>query len=292
MGVDAADFDQDGWLDLFITNVDHEMFSLYRNVGASFSSPTSAKSAAADLPLIFEDLAIPSGIGRSTMLFSGWGCRFFDYDNDGELDLLMCNGHPDTVVQQRIPAVSYAEPMLLFRNEGRRGGFTPPASKDSQGRPATSALPTWKNVSAESGPIFSKPLAARGLALGDFDNDGSVDVLVAVNDGPPVLLRNHAGRKNHWLGLRLIGRKGNPDAIGARITYCSGDFERSRYVAAGASFMSAHDPRIVLGLGPRAKLDWLEIAWPQPSGKTQRFENPPVDRYLTLTEGDPKWKLS
>ncbi|MGH9817829.1 MAG: FG-GAP repeat domain-containing protein, partial [Candidatus Acidiferrales bacterium] len=193
MGVDAADFDQDGWLDLFLTNVDHEMFSLYRNQKQE----------------IFDDLAIPTGIAAATMLLSGWGCRFFDYDNNGEIDLIMCNGHPDTVVQQRIPSVTYEEPMLLFRNAGHNAESTP----------RLGTRPDWSNVSAESGPVFAKKFAARGLALGDFDNDGSVDVLVAVNDAAPVLLRNHAGRQNHWLGVRLIGRKSNPDAIGAKITW-------------------------------------------------------------------------
>jgi hypothetical protein len=252
MGVDAADFDQDGWLDLFVTNVDHEMYSLYRN----HKDET------------FDDLTIPTGIGRATMLLSGWGCRFFDYDNDGELDLLICNGHPDTMVQTRMPQVKYSMPMLLFRN----------------------AASGWKNVSSESGPVFAKEFAARGLALGDFDNDGSVDALVAVNDGAPLLLRNHAGRKNHWLGVRLIGRKANVDAIGAKITWRSGEVQRHRWITGGGSFLSSHDPRVVLGLGQRAKIDWLEVRWPLPSGKVERFLNPPVDRYITIVEGEGKWK--
>jgi hypothetical protein len=252
MGVDAADFDQDGWIDLFITNLDHEMFSLYRNLKRD----------------IFDDLAIPTGIGQATLLFSGWGCRFFDYDNDGELDLITCNGHPDTAVQKRFPQVKYAEPMLLFHNSAGK----------------------WTNVSAQSGPVFGKDLAARGLAVGDFDNDGSVDVLVAVNDGAPLLLRNHAGRRNHWLGVRLAGRKANPDAIGAKLTYRSGEFQRHRWISAGGSYLSSHDPRVVLGLGQRTKVDWLEVKWPLPSGKIERFENPPVDRYITIVEGEGRWK--
>jgi hypothetical protein len=252
MGVDAADFDQDGWLDLFLTNVDHEMFSLYRNHKDG----------------TFDDLAIPTGIGAATMLLSGWGCGFFDYDNDGDLDLIVCNGYPDTVVEKRLPDVKYFEATLLFRNTGSK----------------------WANVSAESGPIFGKNLAARGLALGDFDNNGSVDVLIAVNDGPPVLMRNNVGRQNHWLGVRLIGRKANVDAIGAKITYRSGEFQRSRTIVGGGSYASARDPRVVLGLGQRTKLDWVEIKWPQPSGKIERLTNLPVDRYITIVEGDGKWK--
>ncbi len=251
MGVDAADFDQDGRIDLFVTNLDHEMFSLYRNRAG-----------------MFDDLALPSGIGAATVPYSGWGCRFFDYDNDGELDLIVCNGHPDTVVQKRIHDVTYAEPLLLFRNTGAG----------------------WKNVSAQGGPIFGRDFAARGLALGDFDNDGSVDVLIAVNDGAPVLLRNHAGKQNHWLGVRLAGRKSNPDAIGATITYRSGDFQRHRTIVGGGSFLSARDPRVVLGLGLRTKVDWIEVKWPAPANRTEKFVDLPVDRYIKIVEGEGKWQ--
>jgi enediyne biosynthesis protein E4 len=257
MGVDAADFDQDGWLDLFLTNVDHEMFSLYHN----------RKDGS------FDDLAVPTGIGGATMLLSGWGCGFFDYDNDGELDLIVCNGYPDTMVEKRLPDVKYFEPILLFKNSG-----------------STDARLKWKNVSAESGAVFAKSLAARGLALGDFDNDGSVDVLVAVNDGPPVLMRNNAGRQNHWLGVRLIGRKANVDAIGAKITYRSGDLQRERTIVGGGSYASARDPRVVLGLGPRTKLDWVEVKWPKPSSVVERIGGLPIDRYITIVEGEGKWK--
>jgi hypothetical protein len=252
MGVDAADINQDGWLDLFLTNVDHEMFSLYRN----------------HRDMSFDDLAIPTGIGAATMLLSGWGVKFFDYDNDGDLDLLIANGHPDTMVDKRIQDVRYYEPMLLFRHSGDK----------------------WENVSAQSGPIFSKDLAARGMAIGDFDNDGAVDVLVAVNDAAPVLLRNHIGRRSHWLGVRLIGKKANMDAIGARIAYQAGDLHRTAYKTGGGSYLSAHDPRVVLGLGQRTKVDWLEITWPQPSGRVERIVDLPLDRYITIVEGEGKWR--
>ena len=252
MGVDAADVDQDGWLDLFLTNVDHEMFSLYRNHHDE----------------TFDDIAVPTGIGVATMMLSGWGLKFFDYDNDGELDLMVVNGHPDTVVQKRIPGVAYAEPMLLFHQVNGK----------------------WRNVSSESGPVFKKDLAARGLAIGDFDNDGAVDALVLVNDGAPMLLRNRVAHGNHWLGVRLIGRKANIDAIGAQITYHAGDLQRRRTLVGGGSYASYHDPRVVLGVGGRAKIDWIEVKWPQPGGRTQRFTDLPIDRYITITEGDEKWK--
>lgn len=252
MGVDAADFSQDGWIDLFVTNVDHEMFSLYRN----------HKDES------FDDIAVATGIGPATMLLSGWGAKFLDYDNDGEIDLILCNGHPDTMVEKRMSDVHYDEPMLLFRNDGKH----------------------WKNVSGESGPIFSTPIAGRALALGDFDNDGSVDVLVTVNDGAPVLLKNNAGRQNHWLGLRLVGKKANIDAVGAMVTYKAGELLRHRTKVGGGGYLSSHDPRVVLGLGKQLKVDWLEVKWPQPSGKVERFTDLPVDRYITIVEGEGKWE--
>jgi hypothetical protein len=145
-------------------------------------------------------------------------------------------------------------------------------------------------VSSQSGPVFSKNLAARGLAVGDFDNDGAVDVLVAQNDGAPVLLRNNAGRRNHWLGVKLIGHKGNIDAVGARLSYQAGDLLRHQWKMGGGSYLSSHDPRIVLGLGQRTKIDWLEVKWPNPSGKTERFTELPIDRYITIEEGQGRWK--
>lgn len=252
MGVDAADYDQDGWIDLFEANVDQEMYSLYHN----------------DKNEVFTDVSNPNGIGVATRLMSGWGLKFLDYDNDGDLDLLLCNGHPDDTVEKRIEGVKFREPMLLFRNTGK--GF--------------------QNVSQQSGPAFSKPLAARGLAIGDFDNDGAVDLLISQNNGAPILLRNWAGRENHWLGVRLVGTKSNIDAVGAKITYQAGDLQRHKFKVGGGSYLSSHDPRMVLGLGKRTKIGWLEIEWPQPSGKKERIADLPIDRYITIVEGEGKWK--
>ena len=252
MGVDAADYNQDGWLDLFVANVDHEMYSLYRN----------------NQDGTFEDAAVPAGIGQTTALMSGWGLKFFDYNNDGDLDLLLSNGHPDTTIQDHHPEIRYREPLLLFEGNGK----------------------SWKNVSSQCGPAFQTPIAGRGLALGDFDNDGAVDVLITVNDGPPLLLRNTAASKNHWLGLRLIGTKSNIDAIGAKVTYQAGDLLRHKTKTGGGSYLSSHDPRLVLGLGNRTAIDWLEVLWPLPGGKAQRFTHLPIDRYITLIEGQEGWK--
>ncbi|HXP17883.1 MAG TPA: CRTAC1 family protein, partial [Terriglobales bacterium] len=239
-------------MDLFVANIDHEMYSIYRN----------------NKDETFDDLAVPTGIGAATRMMSGWGLKFLDYDNDGNLDLFLANGNPDDLIESVHPGVTYREPPILLHNTGR--GF--------------------QNVSPASGPVFSTPISARGLAIGDFDNDGAVDVLIAINNGAPLLLRNNAGKQNHWLGVRLVGKKSNPDAVGARVTYQSGEFTRSRMKVGGGSYLSAHDPRMVLGLGPRKKIDSLEVKWPKPSGLVERFTDLPLDRYITIVEGQGKWK--
>ena len=251
MGVDSADFDQDGWMDLFVANIDHEMFSIYRNNHEE----------------TFDDDALSTGIAKASRLMSGWGLKFFDYDNDGDLDLIQANGNPDDLIQVFHKDVTYEEPLLLFRGNGK----------------------TLENVSAQSGPVFSRPISARGLALGDFNNDGAVDVLISCNDEPPLLLQNNAGRPNHWLGLKLVGRKSNIDAVGAVITYQAGDLKRTRMKVGGGSFLSSHDPRVVLGIGKRTQIDWVEIKWPRPSAVVQLFTNFPIDRYITIREGEEKW---
>jgi enediyne biosynthesis protein E4 len=251
MGVDAADYDSDGNADLFVANIDHEDYSLYQNRGKE----------------TFDDVAMAQNIASATHMLSGWGLKFFDFDNDGTLDLIMANGHPDTMVKTHTPSVDYRMPMLLMQGTGK--GF--------------------KNVSKQAGPVFAKPIAGRGLALGDFNNDGAVDALVMVNDGPPILLRNTVGRRNHWLGLRLIGRKANIDAVGAVVRYQAGSLKRTLIKPGGGSFLSSHDPRMVLGLGGAARVDWLELHWPRPGG-VERFENLPADRYITIVEGQGSWK--
>jgi hypothetical protein len=197
---------------------------------------------------------------------SGWGLKFFDYDNDGDLDLIIANGHPDDLIEKIYDNVKYREPLLLFRNSGNG----------------------LKNVSAASGPEFSNPISGRGLAIGDFNNDGAIDVLVSCNNEAPVLLRNNVGSQNHWLGLKLVGQKANIDAVGARVTYQAGGLKRNRMKVGGGSYLSSHDPRLVLGIGKNAKMDWLEINWPQPSGLKQRFTDLPIDRYITIREGQEK----
>jgi hypothetical protein len=247
MGVDAADLDGDGWQDLFVANVDQEMFSLYRNKGDE----------------TFTDTAHANGIAQATRLLSGWGLKFFDYDNDGNLDLFLANGHPDDMIEMYSSQVRYREPVLLFHNENRK----------------------LRNVSAEAGPVFTKSFSSRGLALGDYNNDGRLDIAIGVNGGAPVLLQNKSGAGNHWVGVRLQGRTCNRDGVGALMTWSAGGVKRSRFKRAGGSYLSSHDPREVLGLGPAGKADWIEIKWPAPSGKIERIPNPPVDRYVNVIEG-------
>jgi len=246
MGVDAADVFNSGHQDLFVANVDQEMFSLYRN----------------NKNETFRDVAHANGVAQSTRLLSGWGLKFFDYDNDGAMDLILANGHPDDMIENYSAQVKYAEPILLFRQQDGK----------------------LKDVSAEAGPAFSKSYPARGLAAGDFNNDGLIDILIATNGGPPVLLKNKAGAGNHWVGLKLEGVNCNRDAIGAKFRWSAGGIVRSRQKNSGGSYLSSHDPREVLGAGKAEKIDWLEIAWPKPSDKVQRIENPPIDRYITVRE--------
>ena len=252
MGLDSADFNQDGWMDLFVANIDYEMYSLYQN----------------NHDETFDDEAVPLGIAKATRLMSGWGLKFFDYDNDGDLDLFLANGNPDDLIKVFHKDVDYEEPMMLFHHSGK--GLA--------------------NVSAQNGPVFAKPHSARGLAIGDFNNDGAVDVLVSCNDEAPVLLKNNAGRANHWLGLKLAGKKANIDAVGAVISYQAGDLKRRHMKVGGGSYLSCHDPRVVLGIGQRTKIDWIEIKWPLPSGLVQRITDLPIDRYITIVEGTEKWK--
>jgi hypothetical protein len=243
MGVDAADIDGDGWQDLFVANIDQELFSLYQN----------------QKDLTFIDK--PGEIGPATRLLSGWGLRFFDYDNDGDPDLILANGHPDDMVEIQSLKVKYREPLLLFENVNG----------------------TFRNVSAISGAAFSKDWPARGLAVGDYDNDGDLDVLIINNGDAPVLLRNEGGNRNNWVGLNLVATKSNPGAVGAIITWEAGGKKFQRLKTAGGSYLASHDPREILGMGQATKMDSIEIKWP--SGQVDKIVNPPIRKYLKVVEG-------
>ena len=248
MGVDAADFDGDGWQDLFVANIDQELFSLYKNSGDP-KDITFTDEAAGD-------------IGQATRLLSGWGLKFFDYDNDGDPDLFLANGHPDDMVESQVSKVKYAEPLVLFENI--KGKF--------------------KNVSAESGAIFKQDFPARGMSVGDVDNDGDLDLLIINNGAAPVLLKNNGGNKNNWLGLQLVAKQSNPEAIGAIISWTVNGVKRQRLKTSGGSFLASHDPREILGLGAATKIESLEIKWP--SGKIDKWTNLTPNAYIKVVEGE------
>ena len=243
MGVDATDFDNDGWQDLFVANIDQELFSLYQN----------------QKDLTFIDK--PGEIGPATRLLSGWGLRFFDYDNDGDADLILANGHPDDMVEIQSLKVKYKEPLLMFEN----------------------IKGTYKNVSATSGPAFAKDFPARGLSAGDYDNDGDLDILIINNGDAPLLLKNEGGNRNNWVGLNLVATKSNPAAVGAIITWEAGGVKYKRLKTAGGSYLSSHDPREILGVGAATKIDSIEIKWP--SGRIDKITNPPLRKYMKVVEG-------
>lgn len=238
MGVDAADYDGDGWEDLFVANFNRERFSIYRNRHDNS----------------FSDEAGQTGIAEATQMLSGWGLKFFDFDADGDQDLIVCNGHPDDLIESINTSLKHQEPILLFEN--RAGKFT--------------------SLGARAGEAFERNYPARGLAVGDLNNDGFPDLVIANNGAAPLLLK-HTGSVNQWVGLELKGQ-----SAGARIAWSAGGVVRGRLKTAGGSYLSSHDPRELLGLGSATKLDWLEVRWPGPSNQVDRFENVAAGRYYSL----------
>ena len=248
MGVDAGDLGNRGWQDLFVANVDQEMFSVYSN----------------NKDETFEDVAASQGVAQATRLLSGWGLKYFDFDNDGNVDLILANGHPDDMIAEYSLQVKWKEPLVLFQQDGN-------------GR--------LRNVSSQGGTAFQRDFNARGLAVGDYDNDGAVDVVICVNGDAPLLLQNKAAKGNNWLGVKLEGVSCNRDAIGARAYWLAGGKRRCRMWNGGGSYLSSHDPRQVLGIGNAASIDELEIHWPGPSKRIDKLTDLPINRYVRIVEG-------
>ena len=245
MGVDAADYDNDGRLDLFVTHLDLEFNRLYRNAGDG----------------TFEDATFLGKLGYQTYHMSGFGARFMDYDNDGWRDLFVANGHVLDNVALFHTDTAYAEKKMMFRNE--RGKFV--------------------SAGDQFGPDFGLPRVSRGAAVADFDNDGDLDILATNNGGEPQLFRNDGGNKRHWIELRLIGARSNRDGVGARVKVVAGSLTQVDERKGGMSYQSAQDPRLHFGLGDAARVDSIEVRWP--SGAVDRLSNIPADRELTIKEG-------
>jgi enediyne biosynthesis protein E4 len=249
MGVDAGDFDNDGDEDLFVTNLKGEGNDLYVNDGSG----------------VFDAQSEQSGLGPGSLAYTGFGTAWLDFDNDGWLDLLTVNGAVQTIEAQRVANDPFPlhQAKLLFRNLGT-------------GR--------FEDVTTRAGAVFRRSEVSRGAVFGDIDNDGDVDVLVANNNSAARLLINSTVQRNHWIGLRLVGRDVTRDMLGARVGVVpQGRSILWRRARADGSYASANDPRVLVGLGQASKVERVRVVWPD--GTTEEWHDVAVDRYTTLKEG-------
>jgi hypothetical protein len=237
MGVDFADYDNDGWPDIFVNALANQRYALFRNIKGSFQYVSSQ-----------------TGLAAATRKHSGWGAKFIDYDNDGWKDLFVGQGHVMDNIQLTQPDLRYLEPPLLLRNE--HGKLIPM-------------------------PAFDQPRAARGVAFGDIDNDGSIDLVMNCNGAPAVVLRN-SGNTNHWIMVNTIGSRSNRDGIGAQLHLVTSGSEQYGVVSTASSYLSASDRRVHFGLGGDKLVKSLEVTWP--GGTVQRLENVKADQILTVRE--------
>jgi len=246
MGTDWGDFDNDGLLDIYVTNLNSQTNTLYRNNGGGS----------------FTDLTWQAGLGEPTLPFVGFGTAFFDYDNDGRLDIVVADGHILDNVSLSRDNISYAQRNLLFHNEG--GGM-------------------FREVGLSAGPGFRLEKVSRGLAAGDIDNDGDLDLLINNCNQTADLLLNDSRTNNHWLTIKLIGTKSNRDGIGTRLAVTANGLTQIREVKAGSSYQSQNDVRAHFGFGKTASIDRVELRWP--SGTLDVLKDLKADEVLTVREG-------
>jgi len=248
MGVDASDVNGDGVPDLVITNFNDQYHSLF------FGSATFP----------YEEGTVASHLAQFSKADVGWGTKFLDYANDGNLDLIIANGHINQSIESIRGDVKYQQPPLLLHNDGKA---------------------VFRNVRQEAGPAFNSSYVARGLAIGDFDNDGDSDVVITRLNATPLLLRNNVGQDSGWIGFELQGTKSNRDAIGAKIVVTIGDRRIVRWIVGGSSYLSSSDKRVLVGLGhtPKSSTVDAEIRWP--SGTLQNASNLEPNRYHKIVEG-------
>jgi hypothetical protein len=247
MGLDAADYDGDGDLDLFLTHFAQDYNTLYQNEGDMF----------------FTDASHQAGLAETSIPYLGWGTSFMDADNDGLVDVFIANGHVYPGIESLGQGAKFRQRKQLYRNLG--GG-------------------RFQEMTEAVGGALLIEQSARGSTIGDYDNDGDVDVLVINLDEPPTLLRNETENGNHWISLHLVGTKSNRSAIGAVVEIVAGGKRQLAEVRSGGSYLSHNDMRLHFGLGGTAIVEQLEVRWP--SGLRQRFEKIPADRFLTVVEGD------
>ncbi len=250
MGTDAGDFNRDGLLDLFVTNYQGETNTLYLNEGNGF----------------FTDIALASGAGQASWRYLGWGTRFFDHDNDGDLDIFVANGHINDNIEEWDDIGTYAQQNYLFDNTGAEG--------ESPFR--------FRDISATLLADFTREAVSRGAAFGDYDNDGDLDILVTNVAAAPVLLRNDGGNRRNWLGVRVVGTRANRDAIGARVKVVSGSLVQVGEVRSGSGYLCQNDLRLLFGLNQHATVDSVIVRWP--GGALQEVTHVTTNQFLTVVE--------